>query len=91
MSELVFILLFIGLLTLIVGIAAALIIVKRKKTGDIREPDYRAFFLMGICFLPVGIPLSIAIGNPGLMGISALGLFYMVIGLANRDKWDKNH
>ena len=91
MNELVFILLFVGLLTLIVAIVPALIIVKRKKAGDIREPNYRVFFIMGICFLPFGIPLWIATGNPGLMGISAMGIFYMALGLAHRDKWDEHN
>ena len=42
---------------------------------------------MGVCFFPLGIPLFIATENPGLMGFSILGIIYMSIGLANRDKW----
>jgi len=91
MSELVVILLFTGLLTLTTGMVTAFIVVKRKKAGCTREPDYRGLFIMGICFLPIGIPLWIATGNPGLMGISALGIIYLSIGLAKRDKWDKNN
>jgi hypothetical protein len=63
---------------------------KRKEAGINEEPDYRVFFIMGICFLPVGIPLWIVTNNPGLLGISSLGIIYLSIGLANRDKWEKN-
>ena len=42
---------------------------------------------MGITFLPMGFILMISIKNPGFMGITALGIIYMFIGLANRDKW----
>jgi hypothetical protein len=90
MSEIILILLVIGLLVLIVGIATTFIVLKRKEAGISKEPDYRAFFILGICFLPVGIPIVIATNNPGLLGISALGIIYMSLGLANRDKWEKN-
>ena len=43
---------------------------------------------MGISFVGMGTVLTVAI-NPGFMGITALGILNMVIGLANRDKWKK--
>jgi len=51
------------------------------------EPNYKAFFIMGITFLSLGIVLSAATENPGLIGISGLGAAYIAIGLKNRDKW----
>jgi len=51
------------------------------------EPNYKAFFIMGITFLSLGIVLSAATENPGLIGISGLGFAYLAIGLKNRDKW----
>jgi NhaP-type Na+/H+ or K+/H+ antiporter len=51
------------------------------------EPNYKAFFIMGITFLSLGITLSAATENPGLIGISGLGVAYIAIGLKNRDKW----
>ena len=51
------------------------------------EPNYKAFFIMGITFLSLGIVLSAATDNPGLIGISGLGFVYLAIGLKNRDKW----
>jgi len=52
------------------------------------EPE--VFFILGIFFLPMGIVLMITIDNPAFIGITGMGLIYMVIGLANRDKWKKN-
>ena len=54
------------------------------------EPNYQVFFILGIFFLPMGIVLMITIDNPAFIGITGMGLIYMVIGLANRDKWKKN-
>jgi hypothetical protein len=55
----------------------------RKREGGRRgKPDYRAFFILGISFLPIGI----ATENPGLWGT---GVVFMVLGLANRGKWKK--
>ena len=54
------------------------------------EPNYEVFFILGIFFLPMGIVLMITIDNPAFIGITGMGLIYMVIGLANRDKWKKN-
>ena len=54
------------------------------------EPNYQVFFILGICFLTMGIVLMITRDNPAFIGITGMGLIYMVIGLANRDKWKKN-
>jgi len=37
-------------------------------------------FILGISFLPIGI----ATDNPGMWGVGAV---FLVLGLANRDKW----
>ena len=82
----------VGIIT--VGILLALVVWKRRKTEEIQEPNYRAFFIMGISFLPIGITfmiisfvsdISFVIGVP----LFALGATYLSIGLANRDKWDE--
>ena len=73
----------------VVVAGAAVFIWSRSHKSFAKEPDYRAIFVLGICFLPLGIPLSIAVKNPGLLGISALGVVYVIIGLQNRDKWKK--
>ena len=74
------------------GILMALVLWKKRKEGKTAEPDYRALFIMGAVFFPVGlvaliiyfladIPFVIA------LPLLALGLAYLVAGLVNRDKW----
>ena len=89
MPVLVLIMIAIGIIILTISIILTAVIWKRKKEGKYEEPDYRTFFILGICFLPMGIPLFITTQNPGLLGLSAIGIIYLVIGLKNKDKWKK--
>jgi LPXTG-motif cell wall-anchored protein len=86
-------------LLLLVGILVTLLLLvvlrKRKKAGKAGESDYKAFFIMGLAFLPTGLAMMIVyfftelpfeIGLP----LFALGLMYLIVGLVNRDKWHKN-
>jgi len=72
------------------GIVVTFIVLKKRKEGKLKETNYQAFFLMGICFLGLGIVFTTTI-NSGFFGFAVLGLVYMSIGLANRDKWLKKH
>ena len=87
MNEILMITLFLLILLVIIVSILTLLIVKRKKEGTNKEPDYRVFFILGICFLPMGIPLFLVTNNPGLISFTAIGICYLAIGLANRDKW----
>lgn len=78
----------------IIGILLVYLFWKRRKYGQQIETDYRALFLMGVTFLPIGIAmmviyyladLSFFIAFPFML----LGLVYLVIGLKNKDKWKK--
>jgi uncharacterized membrane protein HdeD (DUF308 family) len=78
---------------IVLGVATTWMVWRRSKEGKQQATNYRVFFLMGITFFPIGIILlifsftsdtSIAIGIPFLV----MGITYLVIGLANRDKWD---
>nr|MCK4929677.1 hypothetical protein [Nanoarchaeota archaeon] len=75
----------IAVLLIIVGVLIAILVSKRKMKGEPVETNYYAFFVIGISFLPLGIVFSIII-SPGFMGITGLGVVYMIIGLANKDK-----
>ena len=77
------------LLGLAIVATVVLVVVKwkKRKTDEVKEINYQAFFSIGVVFLGAGVTLSIV--NPGLFGIAALGIIYMIIGLANRDKWKK--
>jgi hypothetical protein len=55
-----------------------------------QEPNYHAFFGIGIIFIAVGIVLSASINNYGMGGIAVLGIIFMTVGLNNRDKWSGN-
>jgi len=68
----------VGILTVLLALIA--IYIMKKKAGQKVEPDYRAFFILGISFLPIGI----ATDNPGLWGMGAV---FLILGLVNRDKW----
>jgi uncharacterized membrane protein len=87
-------------LLLLIGIVVTLLLVavlrKRKREGKAGETDYKAFFIMGVVFLPTGFAMMMVyflaelpfeIGLP----LFALGLVYLLIGLANRDKWRKKN
>lgn len=73
----------IGLLGLVLGIVvlllAVMIAVKRKGR---QGTDYRAFFILGMSFTTIGIATS-------NFAFTGLGIVYMMIGLANRNKWKK--
>ena len=84
----------IGLVLL--GILVALIIKKRQQSKA-QVNHYRTLFILGITFLPLGILYEIVFLVSGttvflVLGLAfvGMGLPYLVIGLANRDKWKSN-
>ena len=86
-----------GNLFIMAAIAAAIIILgvllivkmrRLKEKGETIKPDYRAIFFMGLTFVGSGVAIAASTENPGLYGISAMGLIYMIAGIANRDKWN---
>lgn len=74
------------IIAVIIGIVTVVLALKMKKEGVTKEPDYRAFFIMGISFLPMGIVFTTII-NPGFISFIGLGVIYISIGLAHKDKW----
>jgi hypothetical protein len=89
MNEWILLTIILGAIAVIVGVFVLFMMMqKKKKDGTYKEPNYRAFFIMGICFLPMGIIFTSSV-NPGFVGFIGLGIIYMAIGLANRDKWKK--
>ncbi|MDH5449017.1 MAG: hypothetical protein OEY24_03455 [Candidatus Bathyarchaeota archaeon] len=78
------------------GLLVALVVWRKRKAGMVQEPNYRAFFIMGIAFIPVGFiwmtiafTINAALFPTGLPLLS-LGIIYLSIGLGNRDKWKKS-
>jgi hypothetical protein len=70
----------------LVGVLVALVVYRKRRSEEEVEVDYRAFFVLGLCLLPMGALFSFLL-NPGLLGIMGLGAFYIFLGLSNRDKW----
>ncbi len=65
---------------LAVALTAALVINGSKDKTRKRVPNYKALFIIGFSWIPVGI----ATHNPAFWGIGAI---FLLTGLANKDKW----
>jgi hypothetical protein len=89
MSEWIIISIFLIVVLVLIGVALIIIYWKKKNKGEIKEPNYRVFFNLGLVWLPAGVVFVIAINT--VIGIAFLGLgaSYLAIGLGNRDKWEK--
>lgn len=80
-------------LWLIVGIAVAIALLgivfalrlKRKEWKH--ETDYKAFFWMGLVWVLFGVPYTI-IFEYTMNFFLIMGIVFLAIGAANRDKWD---
>lgn len=66
---------------IILLMAIAFFVVSRKQNQKI---DYFTLFIMGICWLPLGVILD-------NYGFSIIGACFMIAGLMNKDKWKTNH
>jgi hypothetical protein len=63
---------------------------KKKKEGKLGDPNYRVFFIIGISWIPIGVVFIITINFVLGVAFMCIGAAYLVIGLANRDKWENN-
>lgn len=68
---------------LIVLLAIIPFVASRNK-GKNYYPDYYTFFILGICWLPLGIVMKNYL-------FAIVGVVFMIIGLSNKDKWKNNH
>ena len=57
---------------------AVITIINNKKYNH--KPKFKIFFIIGICWIPLGV----ATKNPVF---SAVGLLFMILGLINKKKW----
>ena len=74
------------IIILIVLIAVLLVVFMVRSASRNKEekrvPNYRALFILGVTWLPIGI----ATDNPGLWGMGAV---FMIARAVNKDKWGK--
>ncbi|UCF49273.1 MAG: hypothetical protein JSU91_05870 [Thermoplasmatales archaeon] len=94
MSELITNTAFILILLIIIGISSAYICLKTLKEGKYVKQNYYVFFIIGMIWLPTGLiymiaTMTLSYGVPLLLGIPlfSMGLIFLIISSANRDKW----
>ena len=69
------------IVTLAVALAAIAIVIRSSKKADQKSiPNYKALFILGITWLPIGFVNN----NPGLW---SMGLVFMIVGLVKTDLW----
>ena len=72
---------------IVIGFVVLVVTLKRQKQEEVRSIDYRTFFIIGICWLPMGIVfwiiMDLAFGIP----VFVMGVTLLTIGLLNRNKW----
>ena len=88
MNEWILISLVLVAILVLICIVLTLVFWKKKEESGIYETNYQVFFILGICLFPVGLVFLIN-GNIAFIGLVGMGLIYLIIGLANRDKWEK--
>jgi len=70
----------ISFIIVVVGILAT-----REAKRNPQPPDYYAYYIFGIIFTGAGVTFMVTLETPAFM---ILGLVFLAIGLANKDKWD---
>lgn len=88
MPENIFLILGFIVFAILLGFIVSIIVQKRKNTEGLQQINYKTFFILGACFLPAGIAISLSSNNNAFSVLSGLGLIYLVISLKNRDKWE---
>ena len=90
LSEWILISLLLIAVLIIIILAITFVMFKRRKEGKTGEINYKIFFIIGLVWIPVGSVYMITINT--VMGIAfmGLGIAYIAIGLANKDKWKKD-
>ncbi|KYK21204.1 hypothetical protein AYK24_09470 [Thermoplasmatales archaeon SG8-52-4] len=89
MNEWILITLFIVAALVIIGLLLIVLVYKKKKGGKIGETNYQVFFSIGLVWLPSGVVFMLTINQALGFVFMVLGVSYITIGLANRDKWKK--
>ena len=93
-SDLIIITAFILIILIIIGISSVFLVLKTINERKYREQRYHAFFIIGMIWIPTGLIYMIANMTlsdeiPILLGIPlfSMGLLFLIISSANRDKW----
>lgn len=76
----------VGAIIVILGLIAVFVVLKKRREGIPTEPNYKAFFTIGIVFMVIGMA-SIGTQGTSFSAMFIMGLVFMAIGLTNKDKW----
>ena len=81
-------------MAVVVGIFAVFMTRKNGRGGKLEGTNYRVFFIMGIAMTDIGIiGMVVALWRDYSyitpLPILTMGMVYLAISLANRDKWKK--
>ena len=76
-----------GILAIIILLGLVMVMYYRKNPTKRKETDYYTFFVLGISWVPIGIVFWLTLDMPFGMVFFMMGICYLAIGLANRDKW----
>ena len=72
---------------ILIGLAVLILILKRQKLEEKKPVDYRSFFILGICWMPLGIVFWLVLHFVVGIAFFVMGGAFLTIGLVNRDKW----
>jgi hypothetical protein len=89
MSEWILISALIVAALVVLGLFLKILVFKKKKEGKTVEPNYQVFFNVGMIWIPVGVVFMITINFVIGIAFMGMGLSYLAIGLANKDKWER--
>ena len=58
-----------------------------RQKGRCSSPDYKTWFVLGIVWIVLGLPMAVTQNNYGLF---AIGIVFAVLGLTHKKEW-KNY
>jgi len=74
-------------ISVLVLLLVFLVVFKYRRT-ELREPDYRLYFRIGVIWLAFGLGYPFVTGRPfELSWLTTMGLVFTIAGLANKSKW----
>ncbi|NIP40455.1 MAG: hypothetical protein GTN39_02965 [Candidatus Aenigmarchaeota archaeon] len=85
----IFIWISVAIVALILVILCVVAVLWKRRKGTLgEEPDYRAFFYMGLVWMIVGSGFMFY-NSFAFNGLFALGFIFFIMGAANKNKWKK--
>jgi uncharacterized membrane protein SirB2 len=86
-STILLILIFVVILILVGFLVYRFTLDKKNPAAEPKKYDHRSFFIVGIVLFGSGITLLIFTGKFFYISMAVIGFTYLMISLANRDKW----